>query len=106
MNHPAHEQPFNKTAEDLRRKDSYPLPGIMNLSGEHLEVAEQERQLEEEKENGHTAELVVAGGVTAAEEKMKRLIPETSAPKADGPTYREELETNDDGTPNVNFPKE
>lgn len=105
MNNPGHEQPFNKTAEEADREE-HPLRGLMNVSREWQDVKEQEEALAAEQESGKKIELVVAGGVTATKKDIQKLLPAESPAPAEGSTYREELETNDDGTPNVNFSKE
>lgn len=102
MNNPGHNGTFNKASEgadrDAQRR-------VMNTSREWDEATEEERLMAERDAN-ETVKPVVAGGITATSGKVKDLVTETPAPATDGPTYREETEYNEDGSPNVNWPKE
>ncbi len=104
MSNPGHEGPFNKTAEEADRRD-HPLQGIMNVSTEWIEAEEQARRLDE-RDPDAPVELVVAGGVSATKKDIQKLLPTHAPTPVDGPTYREETEYNDDGSPNANWPKE
>ncbi len=105
MSNPGHEGPFNKTAEEADREE-HPLRGLMNVSREWQDVKEQEEALAAEQESGKEIELVVAGGVSATKKDIQKLLPTQTATPVDGPTYREEVDTNEDGMPNPNAPKE
>ena len=102
MNNPSHNGTFNSAAEKVDRDDQRRL---MNTSREWDKAAEEDRLLTERDPN-EAVKPVVAGGITATSDKVKELLAGTPSPAADGPTYREETEYNEDGSPNVNWSKE
>lgn len=102
MNNPGHNNTFNKAAEGVNRDGQRRL---MNTSHEWDKAAEEDL-LFVERDPNEPVKPVVAGGITATSDKAKELLADTPSPAADGPTYREEIDTNDDGTPNVMAPKE
>lgn len=103
MNNPGHNNTFNKDAERIERDEQPRLEGLMNLSSEFADPNAELHQHVPSKE----LDIVTNDAVG----KVEKLLPQAINPKPvsiprDGRTYRNEVDTNEDSSPNVMAPKE
>ena len=101
-NNPGHNNTFNSEAERVARDEQPRLEGLMNISGEY---ADPDAEL-----HRHIASEAVDTATDDTADKVEKLIPEPFNPKPvyiprDGRSHRDDVDTNEDGSPNVLAPK-
>lgn len=113
MNNPGHNGTFNKAAESVERDAQRRL---MNTPREWDEAAEQARVLDEEAtaqaftrdDEAAEREIRLRDATTYISKEVANVVSQAEEPKDPNVhlTYRQEVDFNDDGTPNVMAPKE